>query len=58
MLFILFDIEGVFLWPWAASLKQLLQTDRALALGEMGVFVGILAVGFVYLFKRGSLEWE
>ena len=58
MLFVLFDIEGVFFWPWAAVFKQLVQADRLFALGEMGVFVGILVVGFVYLLKRKAFEWE
>ncbi len=58
MLFILFDIEGVFFWPWAAVFRQLVAVDRVFALGEMGVFIGILVVGFVYLLRRGAFEWE
>lgn len=58
MLFILFDIEAVFLWPWAAVYLQLLAINKAFALIEMGVFLGILIVGFVYLYKRKAFEWE
>lgn len=60
MLFILFDIEGVFLWPWAAVFKQLIANPayKVFALVEMGVFLGILSVGFVYLLRRGAFEWE
>ena len=58
MLFVLFDIEGIFFWPWAAVFKQLVQADRLFALGEMGVFIGILIIGFIYLLKRKAFEWE
>ena len=58
MLFVLFDIEGIFFWPWAAVFRQLVQQDRLFALGEMGVFIGILVVGFVYLLKSKAFEWE
>jgi NADH-quinone oxidoreductase subunit A len=57
MLFIVFDIEAVFMIPWAAAFHQM--TDiRGLLLVEMLVFVLILLVGFVYVWKRGALEWE
>jgi NADH-quinone oxidoreductase subunit A len=57
MLFILFDIEAAFLWPWAVTFKQF-AADKLFVLGEMIVFLGILIVGFVYVWKRGALEWE
>ena len=57
MLFILFDIEAAFLYPWAVTFKSF-AADRLFVLGEMGVFLGILIVGFVYVWKRGALEWE
>jgi len=57
MLFILFDIEAAFLFPWAVTFKGF-AADKIFVLGEMGVFLGILIVGFVYLWKRGALEWE
>ena len=54
MLFILFDIEAVFLYPWAILYKKL----GAFGLVEMGVFIVILFVGYIYVWKKGALEWE
>jgi NADH-quinone oxidoreductase subunit A len=59
VIFIVFDIEVVFMMPWAVAFRQLdlfgLGTLGALI--EMGVFVLILFVGYLYLLKRGALEW-
>ena len=57
MLFILFDIEVAFLFPWAVTFRDF-AADKLFVLGEMGVFLGILVTGFVYVWKRGALEWE
>jgi len=57
MLFILFDIEAAFLYPWAVTFQEF-AADKVFVLGEMFVFLGILVVGFVYVWKRGALEWE
>lgn len=57
VLFIIFDIETVFMIPWGAAYRQLF-TIRGLLLIEMFVFVVILAVGYVYVWKRGALQWE
>jgi NADH-quinone oxidoreductase subunit A len=57
MLFIIFDIETVFMIPWAAAFQQL-SPMRGLLLVEMLVFVLILVVGYVYIWKRGALQWE
>lgn len=54
MLFILFDIEVVFMYPWAVSLDSL----GVQGLVEMGAFVIILGVGFAYLWKKGVLDWN
>jgi len=54
MLFILFDIEAVFLYPWAIMFKRL----GVFGFIEMGVFIAILLVGFIYVWKKGALEWE
>ncbi|MEY3150288.1 MAG: hypothetical protein RL635_5 [Chloroflexota bacterium] len=54
VLFILFDIEVVFFLPWAVVLRKL----GMFGLLEMLVFVAILLVGYVYVWKRGALEWE
>jgi NADH-quinone oxidoreductase subunit A len=54
MLFIVFDMEIVFLYPWAVVLRQL----RLFGLIEMGVFLLILLVGYFYIWRKGGLEWE
>jgi len=54
VLFILFDIEVVFFFPFAVVARQL----GLFALAEMGVFIGILLVGYVYAWRKGALEWE
>ncbi len=54
MLFVIFDIEVVFLYPWAVAFHGLGLT----ALVEMLVFIAILLVGYVYAWKKGALEWE
>lgn len=54
MLFILFDIEAIFLYPWAVLFQQL----RLFGLGEMLVFLGFLVFGYIYLWRRGALEWD
>jgi NADH-quinone oxidoreductase subunit A len=54
MLFILFDVEIVWLFPWAVVLKSL----GWLGVIEMFSFLAILALGFIYAWKKGALEWE
>ena len=54
MLFILFDIEVIFLYPVAVHLKA----EGAFVLGELAVFVALLGVAFVYVWRRGALEWK
>ena len=54
VLFILFDIELVFFMPWAVVFRKL---GRA-GLAGMLVFMGILAIGYIYAWKKGALEWE
>ncbi len=54
MLFIVFDIEVVFLYPWAVNFRFL----GLPGLIEMVVFIGILMLGYLYLWKKGALEWE
>ena len=57
MLFIVFDIETVFMIPWAVAFKSL-PALSGLLLVEMLVFMLILAVGYVYIWKRGALQWD
>jgi NADH-quinone oxidoreductase subunit A len=54
MLFIIFDIEVVFMYPWAVALDQL----QLFGLIEMVVFIAILGVAYVYIWGRGGLEWD
>ncbi len=54
MLFIIFDIETVYLYPWAVVYDEL----RLFGLVEMGVFIAILLAAYAYVWKRGGLEWE
>ena len=60
MIFILFDIEVIFLVPWAAVFKTLAaQGDamRRFAYVEMMIFVGLLFVGYIYVVKKGAFDW-
>ena len=54
MLFVVFDIEIIFMIPWAVRFQSL----GLLGLIEMGVFIGILLAGFWYAWKKGALEWD
>lgn len=54
MLFLLFDIEVVFLYPWAVVFQSL----GVLGMVEMSLFILVLAVGLVYAWRKGALEWE
>jgi NADH-quinone oxidoreductase subunit A len=54
ILFIIFDLEIAFVFPWAIVFGRL----GLLGLVEMGVFLGLLVIGFVYVWKKGALEWE
>ena len=54
ILFIIFDLEVAFLFPWAITLKA----TGAFAFWSMMVFLGVLTVGFIYEWKKGALEWE
>ena len=54
ILFIIFDLEVAFLFPWAVSLKGL----GAVGFWSMMVFLGVLTIGFIYEWKKGALEWE
>ena len=54
ILFILFDVELVFLYPWAVVYRSL----GLVGLVEMGVFLGVLMVGFVYAWDNGALDWQ
>jgi NADH-quinone oxidoreductase subunit A len=54
MLFIVFDIETIFLFPWAVTFRQL----GLFGLVEMAIFIGLVFVAYVYVWQRGGLEWN
>jgi NADH-quinone oxidoreductase subunit A len=58
MLFILFDIEVIFLYPWAIVYKEMLVTNANLIFGSMLSFMGILFVGYIYAVKKGAFDWK
>jgi NADH-quinone oxidoreductase subunit A len=62
MLFILFDIEAVFLIPWAVVFKSLIRTlgdyGREFVFFEMMIFIAVLLVGYIYVWKKGLFEWN
>ncbi|HEY1448577.1 MAG TPA: NADH-quinone oxidoreductase subunit A [Caulobacteraceae bacterium] len=58
ILFIIFDLEVAFLFPWAVALLKMPREASQFAFWSMAVFLGVLTVGFVYEWKKGALEWE
>jgi NADH-quinone oxidoreductase subunit A len=59
MIFLLFDVEVVFLFPWAVLLKEFKAAGLGMqALASMGFFLFVLGFGLVYEWKRGALDWE
>ena len=58
ILFVLFDVEVIFMYPWAVNFKALVVESGAKIFLEMLLFIGFFLVGFVYIIKRGALRWE
>ncbi|MFY8140872.1 MAG: NADH-quinone oxidoreductase subunit A [Caulobacter sp.] len=58
ILFIIFDLEVAFLFPWAVTLLKLPVEQTVFAFWSMMTFLGVLTVGFIYEWKKGALEWE
>jgi NADH-quinone oxidoreductase subunit A len=59
VLFLLFDLEAVFLFPWAAVFRDFVRDGQAVfVLTEMLLFLGVLLVGWFYCLKRGAFEWD
>ena len=61
ILFVLFDVEIIFMYPWAVNFMGWIKTSSALAIDmfiEMIVFMGLLLAGFIYVIKKGVLTWE
>ena len=57
ILFLLFDVEAIFFFPWAVVFRKYLAINRFI-LVEMAFFVGILLVGYFYVLRKGALEWD
>ena len=57
ILFLLFDVETVFFYPWAVVYKKFL-SQGTFILSEMLAFVGVLFVGYIYILRKGALDWE
>jgi NADH-quinone oxidoreductase subunit A len=58
MLFILFDIEVVFLYPWAVIYRDMLKESGGMILGAMLSFLGVLFVGYLYAVKKRAFDWR
>jgi NADH-quinone oxidoreductase subunit A len=58
MLFILFDIEVVFLYPWAVIYRNMLAKNAPLIFGSMLCFLGILFIGYLYALKKEAFDWK
>ncbi|MFQ5810348.1 MAG: NADH-quinone oxidoreductase subunit A [Armatimonadota bacterium] len=58
IMFLLFSLEVIFFIPWAIVYRDLVFQARAFGLIEMGIFLLILGVGYVYVWKRGAFDWE
>jgi NADH-quinone oxidoreductase subunit A len=57
LIFVVFDVEVVFLFPWAAEFGYMSSKFGAFVLIEMAIFVAILVVGWIYAYRKGDLEW-
>jgi NADH-quinone oxidoreductase subunit A len=58
ILFIIFDLEVAFLFPWAVALMKMPHAGQVFAFWSMMCFLGVLTVGFIYEWNKGALEWE
>jgi len=58
MLFIIFDIEVIFVYPWAVQFKKLFGEQGSFAFWPMLIFLVVLEMGFLYVYRKGGLEWD
>jgi len=58
ILFVLFDVEVIFMYPWAVNFKEIMAESGIMIFLEMLLFIGFFLVGFAYIIKRGALKWE
>ena len=57
IVFILFDIEAIFLYPWAVVYRDLVHQSRCFPFVEMLLFIVLVLAGFFYIWKKGALDW-
>ncbi|HAR42508.1 MAG TPA: NADH-quinone oxidoreductase subunit A [Bdellovibrionales bacterium] len=57
ILFLLFDVEAIFFYPWAVVFKKYLSINSFILI-EMGIFAAIVLIGYFYVLRKGALEWE
>lgn len=58
ILFVLFDVEVIFMYPWAVNFKELISESGVAIFLEMLLFIGFFLIGFTYIVKKGALKWE
>ena len=58
MLFILFDIEVVFLYPWAVNFRSMIRQEPRLIFGSMVGFMVVLFIGYLYALKKEAFDWK
>lgn len=58
ILFVLFDVEVIFMYPWAVNFKETMASSGPMIFLEMVLFISFFLVGFTYIIKRGALKWE
>jgi len=59
LVFVIFDVEVLFIFPWALGLRSMKMAGfGALAVADMFIFIGVLAIGLLYAWKKGVLKWE
>ncbi|MBQ7524941.1 MAG: NADH-quinone oxidoreductase subunit A [Abditibacteriota bacterium] len=58
LIFLVFDVEVAFVYPWAAVLRSLTKPAAIVAIVDMFIFIAILAVGLAYAWRKGVLEWK
>ncbi|MBN8702480.1 MAG: NADH-quinone oxidoreductase subunit A [Bacteroidetes bacterium] len=58
ILFVLFDVEVIFMYPWAVNFKELMSEGGPAIFFEMLLFIAFFLIGFTYIIKKGALKWE
>ncbi len=56
--FVIFDVEVIFLYPWAVNQASLALTEPLVSIAKAAIFMGVLAFGLAYAWRRGALEWR